>query len=197
MKNKSTFVITLAVVVMLLLVYQYTNAEAGEKSSGKLSIAVVSVRGVFEKCQRKEDYSRNAKAEQDRIMAELEKLSREIDAARAGLNILKPDSDDYMTETRELFQKQAGLQAQQEFYKQLLEKKDHNWTERLYADILEVTAQVAEKNGFDLVLEKNGVDFPSPNINELMLSIRTHKILYAGGCEDITEQVTKIIDMKK
>jgi Skp family chaperone for outer membrane proteins len=193
MKIKAMVWSILIGVVVLFAGYEHNQAEAkSEKSVWK--VGVVSVRKTFQDCRRNARYREESTAEQDRIIAELEKLSREIEAERAGLKALKPDSSDYRKRVKEILEKQANLQAQQEFHKQEMELKDQRWTEELYEDILQKTGEAAKQKGLDLVLEKDELDFPAPSANELMLAIRTYKLLYCGGCLDITKEVLTKLD---
>ena len=121
----------------------------------------------------------------------------EIEAEKAGLRALKPGSDDYMMQTKAIMTKQATLQAQQEFYKQQLEFKDRQWTEKFYSKILKKVGEAAKDKNLNLVLEKGEVEFPSASINDLMVTIRTHKVLYDDGCIDITDDVIARLDDKK
>jgi Skp family chaperone for outer membrane proteins len=177
------------------------------KSSGKsvskettgpgLKVAVVSISKIFQNCKRGARYKKEAMAEQDKMIAELDRLSKEIDADKAGLKTLKEDSSDYMARAKELFDKQASFQAQQEFYKQQMELKDKLWTKDLYQDILQTASDVAKEKGLDLVLREDEVDFSETNSNELGLAMRTQKVLYSGGCPDITDEITARLDAKK
>ncbi|MGA1979963.1 MAG: OmpH family outer membrane protein [Sedimentisphaerales bacterium] len=168
------------------------------KQSGTgLKVAVVSVRKIFQGCKRSASYREGAVAEQDKIIAELEKLSKEIDADKAGLKTLKEGSSDYMARTKDLFEKQASYQAQQEFYKQQMELKDQLWTKELYQDILRIASGVAKEKGLDLVFREDEVDFSETNVSELGLAMRTQKLLYSGGCLDITDEVTARLDAEK
>jgi Skp family chaperone for outer membrane proteins len=171
-------------------------AELKQSSAG-LKIAVVSIRKIFQECKRSISYREEAIAEQNRIIAELEKLSKEIEAEKAGLQTLKEDSSDYMASAKELFEKQASYQARQEFYKQQLDIKDKLWMKKLYQDILRTAGEVAKEKGLDLVLKEDEVDFSEANASELGLSIRMQKLLYSGGCLDITEEVTARLDAEK
>lgn len=162
-----------------------------------VKIGVVSVRRLFQNSKKNAVYMEQAGAEQSKIIAELEKLSREIEAERAGLKVLKEGSSDYLTAMRQLLTKQASFQAQQEFHKQQMELKDHQWTEQLYKDILRHTEEVAKQKGLDLVFERDEVELPSPSANELMMTIRTHKLLYSGGCQDITADVLARLDAEQ
>ncbi len=168
-----------------------------KQSSAGLKIAVVSIRKIFQDCKRSVSYSEEAIAEQNRIIAELEKLSKEIEAEKAGLKTLKEDSSDYMARAKELLEKQASYQAQQEFYKQQMELKDKLWTKELYQDILRIAGEIAKEKGLDLVFREDEIDFSEANTSELGLAIRTQKLLYSGGCLDITDEVTARLDAGK
>ncbi|GAF74646.1 unnamed protein product, partial [marine sediment metagenome] len=135
--------------------------------------------------------------EQDRIIAELQRLSKDIEAERAGLRTLKEGSSDHLALMREILTKQASLQAQQEFHKRQMEFKDQRWTEELYKDILRITGEVAEQKGLDLVFESDEIELPAPSATELMMTIRTHKLLYSGGCLDITDEVMARLDAEE
>lgn len=168
-----------------------------ETTGTGLKVAVVSISKIFQNCKRGAAYKKEAIAEQDKVIAELEKLSKEIDAEKAGLRTLKEDSSDYMERAKELFNKQASYQAQQEFYKQQMELKDKLWTKDLYQDILQITSVIAKEKGLDLVLREDEVDFSEANPTELGLAMRTQKVLYSNGCPDITDEVIARLDAKK
>jgi Skp family chaperone for outer membrane proteins len=171
-------------------------AELKQSGAG-LKVAVVSIQKIFQKCKRGASYREEAIAEQDRIIAELEKLSKEIEAEKAGLKTLKENSSDYMARAKELFEKQASYQARQEFYKQQIELKDKLWTKEIYQDILRIAGEVAKEKGLDLVFREDEIDFSETNANELGLAMRVQKLLYSGGCLDITEEVTARLDAEK
>jgi Skp family chaperone for outer membrane proteins len=168
-----------------------------KQSGAGLKVAVISIRKIFQECKKSVGYREEAIAEQDRIIAELEKLSKEIEAERAGLKTLKENSSDYMASTKRLFEKQANYQARQEFYKQQMGLKDQLWTKQLYQDILRIAGEIAKEKGLDLVFREDEVDFSEPDSSELGLAIRVQKLLYSGGCLDITDEVTARLDAEK
>jgi Skp family chaperone for outer membrane proteins len=174
-----------------------TSQSEPKQSSTGLKIAVVSIRKIFQECKRSASYRKEAIAEEDRVIAELEKLSKEIEAEKAGLKTLKENSSDYMVSAKELFEKQASYQAQQEFYKQQLGLKDKLWTKEIYQDILRIAGEVAKEKGLDLVFREDEIDFSETNANELGLAMRVQKLLYSGGCLDITDEVTARLDAEK
>jgi len=184
-------------VFVVIFCFGYERTIAKPKAIETLNIGVVSIRRIFEDCKRNAGYRQQMSAEQEKMMAELEKLAKEIEAQQAGLKTLKADSEDYLVRTKDLIQKRAGLEAQQEFFKRQIEMKDQRWTERLYKDILDKTGEVAEQKGLALVVESSSPEMPSLSVNELMLTVRTHKVLFDDGCVDITEEVMSLVDAVK
>jgi len=170
-----------------------TRAEQG-KSKSSVEIGVVSIRRAFQECKRNTSYRAAATAEKEGIVAELERLSAQMEADQAGLRALKQGSSDYLAAMKEVFNKQANLQAKQEFHKKQMELKDQGWTEQLYKDILRHVNDVAQKKGLGVVFDKDEVELPAPSMNELMLTVRTHKLLYSAGCTDITSEVLAQLD---
>ena len=176
---------------------QKAQPAARESAGPGLNVAVLSVRKVFQECRRSASYRKEAVADQDRALAELDELSKEIEAERAELAALKENSSDYLTRAKALFEKQANYQAKQEFYNQQMELKDQLWTKELYQDILRTAGEVAKDRGFDLVFREDEIDFSETNINELGLAMRSHKLLYSGGCPDISDEVIARLDAEE
>lgn len=157
-------------------------------------IGVVSIQRVFLDCKRNAEYMERAQAEQNRLEAELTKLRKEIEAGQAGLRTLRAGSGDRLRQVKELLNNRGKYEAQKEFYKLQIELKDQQWSEQLYKDILQRTGEIAKEKGLDLVLEMSEPSFPAGSAEELRLTIRTHKLLYGGVCQDITDEVMARLD---
>jgi len=166
-----------------------------DKPSSK--IGVVSVRKAFRNCKRNSKYADQANAEQTKIKAEEEKLSKEIEAQEAGLKALKPSSSDYLVQVKGLLEKRAGLDAQRQFNNQQRVLKNRQWTEDLYKGILRITGELAQQKGLELVLEVDEPDFPIESGDELMMTVSTHKVLYSAGCLDLTDEVVGRLDAQE
>jgi Skp family chaperone for outer membrane proteins len=183
-------------VVVLSMGHQYSRAGSGADKPC-LEIGVVSVQKVFEGCKRSARHDAETLSKHSKMMAELEMLSKEIDADRAALKILKRGSKDYMKQFKKILEKQGGYDAEEEYYIQQKAAEYQRWVEEFYIDILQETGEVAKEMGLDLVIEKDEVEFPASNVETAMLAIRTHKLLYSDGCEDITDEVMARIDAKE
>jgi len=197
MKIKVMVLSCLIGVVVLSMSYEGSLARPepeAKADKASLKIGVVSIRKIFRECKRNAKYREETMAERDKALAELEKLSKEIEAGRAGLKTLKPGSDDHLVLMKELLEKQGALQAQQEFLKQQIALKQQRMVEDIYGDILQMTGEVAKEKGLDLVFENSKPELSELNANELELVMGTHKLLYSGGCLDITNEVMVRVD---
>lgn len=188
MKTKAIVLICLIGVIVLSVGYDRSFAESKENQTFSKT-GVVNVRKILQECKRSAKYREESLVERDRIVAELEKLNAEVEAGKAGLKTLKPGSSDYMELVKDLLMKQASLQAQQEFHKQQMGMKEQKMIEDIYKDVLQHVSKVAQEKGLDLVLEKAEPEFPIRSAEELTRTIDTHKLLYSGGCVDITSEV--------
>jgi Skp family chaperone for outer membrane proteins len=161
------------------------------------NVGVVDVRKVFRDCKKNAKYGASVMAEEEKWNAEQEKLAKEIESQGNGLRALRPGSGDYLAQYKELLQKKAELETSRQFNTQQRTAKDQRWTEELYIEILKIVAELAEQKELDLVLQKDVADFPTESPDELMLTLSTHKLLYSGGCLDITSEVLARLDAEK
>ena len=195
MKVRVIVLSSLICAVVLCVGYEYSWAES-EAEKPLLKMGVVSVRMIFRECERRKEHDMKLKQEEDRVNAELNKLQKEIIAAEAGLDTLKPESSDYLELDRDVKQKRASYQSQKEFYERQLGLKDRQWTQGFYKDILRVTGEIAAEKDLDLVFERSEPDFSIVSGAELLVTIQTHKLLYSAGCSDITGDVLARLDEK-
>jgi Skp family chaperone for outer membrane proteins len=194
--KSNRLILVLLVFVFVFLGYEMSRA-APEVEDGRIRIGVASMQQVFRDSRRVAGYMQRVQSERVQTEARLEKLDKEIQAEQAGLKTLVRGSSDYMSQLREILQKQAELQTEQEFYKQNMSAEKQRMTEQLYRDILEATQQVAKERRLDLVFERSEPEFPMSGPGELELAMGTHKVLYSGSCVDITAEVTSRIDAEE
>jgi len=197
MKIRSA-IILICLIGVISLCIGYEHSRAGPKAdTSPLSIGVVRVRTVLRSCKRSAKYKVEVLAEQGRKNAELEKLSKQVEAQEAGLKTLKPGSTDYLTQLKILLEERYQLESQREFYKQQNALKQQQWTEDLYKEILQTTHELAKQRGLDLVFGNDEPEFPLTSAEELIMILNTHKVLYSAGCLDLTDEVIARLDAKE
>jgi len=197
MKVRNIVIVTLAAAAISLSVgYEQGWAKAKEEIA-PARIAVVSVRRILENSKTNAQWETKARAESGEIRAELDKLSKELQAIEADMATRKVGSSDYLKLMREGTEKQAILEAKDKFYQQKLTLKQQQQIEQLYQDIIATVASVAKDKGANLVIAKEEFQFPSTSLRELTLVIQTSKVLYNAEEMDITNDVLAVLDKEK
>ena len=168
-------------------------ATAADKAAPS-GTAVVSVPEVMATSKRAEKLQKKIMEQRDAALAELDKLKAQLQAVKADMETRKPGSADYTKLKKEFMQKNAEMEVQKEFLQQDLMTQNQAAMEQLYSDILAAVEKVAMEKGYELVLDKDKIEFPSNNTNELTLIIQTHKVLYHADYLDITADVVDAVD---
>ena len=193
MKIKTAVLVCLISVVALLSVHEYSMAQV-KPNDTTLPIGIVDVRRALRECKATEKYRERTNAENSKMDAEEQQVTREIQALAAGLRALKPDTSDYLSQFKEYLQKQANLKAMQEFNPRQKALKHQQWTQKLYQEILRLTKVLAAEKGLPLVLGSDEPQFPIQQYEELAMTLSTHKVLYGNGCLDLTDEVIAELD---
>jgi len=196
MKIKTTILSCLIGVVVLLFVHEYSMAQV-KINDTVLPIGLVDVRRALRECKATAKYREKTNAENSKMDAEEEQLTREIQALAAGLRALKQGTSDHLTQYKEYLQKQANLKTLQEFNPQQKALKHQQWTQELYQEILRITKVLAAEKGLPLVLGSDEPEFPMQRYEELAMTLSTHKVLYSNGCMDLTNEVIAELDKEE
>jgi Skp family chaperone for outer membrane proteins len=196
MKIKTMFLSCLAGMIILAMGYEYSQAQQ-KADIPSHKIGIVSIVKILRNCKRSAVHTTKVIAEQNKIRAELEKLSKQLKAQEDMLSALKQDSSDYLAQRKEVINKRISLEAQQAFNKEEAILKEYRWRKEFYQDILRITSELAEQKGLDVVLEKDEIDILALSVNEFNQTMITHKVLYSGGCMDITDEVTARLDKEE
>lgn len=193
MKSRDLMLVVLVLVLAVCMAYNVSLARENQRFE-PAKIAVVSMRRVFENNKKNLEWNKKMDEKREQYLGELRALKKQIDADRADMETRKKDSADYKELRKVAFEKQSTLDARQKYYEQVLLEEEKNWTEQLYQEILGVVKKVAKDKGVDVVLAKEEFNFPADNTNELLLTIKTSKVLYADETLEITDDVLAAVD---
>ena len=196
MKIKKAILGCLIGAVVLLLVHEYSMAQV-KPNDTTLPIGIVDVRRALRECKATTKYRERTNAENSKMDAEEELLTREIQALAAGLRALKQGTSDHLAQYKEYLQKQANLKTLQEFNPQQKALKHQQWTQELYREILRITKVLAAEKKLPLVLGSDEPVFPIQRYEELAMTLSTHKVLYGNGCADLTDEVIAELDKEE
>jgi len=180
---------------LLVLCLEYSNA-AKDRTAAPARIGIVSIREVFDNCAMKTETEKNIAAEGDKRFAEVKKLEQDIENDKTALGKFKEGSQEYMDLLKGLMMKQSQLDAEKEYYQQEFTLKEMRGKEAIYRKILEVIAKVAKEKGIDIILNRDDNYLNQPetspaaqNPTDLILTTKTHKLLYFNKDLDITADV--------
>lgn len=201
MKRKDVFMIVfLSATALLVMSFQYTLA-AKDKVIAPPKVGIVSIKEIFEKCSMKDAVEKNLAAEGEKKFNELKSLEESLEADKEALGKRKQGSEDYMELLKATMLKQSSLEAKKEYYQQELTLQEMQGKEEIYRKVLQVIATVAKEKGLDMVISRddNYLNMPESSApaqtpTDLILTTRTHKLLYFNPDLDITFEVLDTMD---
>jgi Skp family chaperone for outer membrane proteins len=204
MKTKDIVTIVFLAGLSLVVIGLEYSLAAKEKTIMSPKIGIVSVREVFENCQMKAEVEKLLAAEGEKRFAELKKLDESVESDKSALSKRKENSQDYMELLQALMIKQSQLDAQKGFFQQELAVKEMQGKEKIYRKILEVIASVAQEKGLDMIFNRDDNYLNRPDLGppaqspaDLVLTTKTHKLLYFNPSLDITADVLGAMSKSK
>jgi Skp family chaperone for outer membrane proteins len=173
------------------------GVAAGEQQIAPAKVAIVDVTKVLQNSKKHKAWQDKMTEQETQMKAEFQKDKKALESIQANMDVLKPGTIDYVNTMKDFLDKKGLLEAKDKFYQEKVNMEMLQWTESLYLKMLDITKQIAQKKGVDLVLAQEQVDTPSPSLRDFMLSIRTKKVLYSTDQIDITEEVLAALDEAK
>ena len=182
------FVMILSAIMSLCVMHGRLTARSSEKVVPART-AIVSIRKVLAESEKNVAFEKNITEEARKVKEQLREIESEIAQDREVLSRFKPTSRDYRKRSQAIMEKELKLEAQKKSFQQQFEARQQTWAEESFKAVLKQTEKVAESKGYDLVLAKEDYQWPSVNANELMMVIKTSKVLYHSEHLDITDEV--------
>ena len=195
MKSKRVLIL-LSVVGMAVAVMSWATANAVNNAQArKTSVAVVSVGEVFNGMTEKSHVEADLQKKAEDLERLKEEKSGEIRDLQAELQLLKQDSPEWKAKAEEAQRKVFTLKAELEFRAAKLNRDNVLLKESLYRKILAATAQVAQSEGYDIVLFKESEPhFPTDKPQQVNALVELRKVMYASPDLDITDKVMTVVN---
>ena len=191
--SKVLVAVLLSALVVWTLAYSQGRVTARVVAT-PAKVGVVNVNTILQNSQKHKKWQEQMAAEENQLNAELDKLKSELDFMVKDMATLKRGSPDYIKLMRDMAEKQGIYEAKKQYYDEEMRMKVQAWTESLYAEIQAKVAEVAQRSGLDIVLGAEQVELPGANMRELLLDIKTNKVLYHAEGLDITTEVLAALD---
>ena len=192
MKFRTMVIGCLEGAIILATGYEYLQAQPNV--TGPVKIGVVNVGNALRNCKATIKFTEGLKADQEKMLKEEDTLTKESKALADSLRAFRPDSSEYMETFQKMVRTQSELKALQEVNPRRSALKQMQWTQKVYKEILRITRELATKKGLTLVLCADEPEFPFQRYDELVMTLRTHKVIYHNGCVDLTNEVITQLD---
>jgi Skp family chaperone for outer membrane proteins len=203
MKQRNIILVGMLAVLLVSILCIEKSCASRDRALMPPKIAVVSVRELFDNSTFKAQTEKELSDSGEKRFAELRTMEQELEADKNALSKLKIDSPEYMTALKALMFKQSQYEAGKEYCQQELTLKEMHGKEDIYRKILEAIKEVAQDKGYNMILNRddNYLNMPesSPpaqNPTDMILTTKTHKLLYFDKAYDITQDVLITLNNK-
>ena len=188
MKIKMIVLMCLMGIGILFLSRDYSLAQISGPAS---KIGTVDIDRVSKECNATKEYQKKATEESQKLQLDEENLKKDIQALQNELDseVFKVGSPEFFAKNRELAQKKSQLSYLQDFNQQEIALKMQLWKMDLYSNILKAANEIGSEKDLYLVLAVEDLEHNPPRVEDFATVVRTHKILYSGGCMDLTDAV--------
>ena len=193
MKTKMVIIICVLVTGILFFSREYTDAQTNSPIS---RIGVVNIEKVLMECDATKTYSEELGKERQAILNEQVKIKKDILAIEEELASYKVGSPEYLSKLREGTLKKQNLDLE-EFNRQEMILKSQVWHIKLYNKIMKVANEIGAEKDLYLVLSMDEPEISEENPDEFTVAVKTRKVLYSGGCMDLTDIVISRLNQLK
>jgi len=185
-------VAVLAVTAVSVLVARWVWSAPQE--ARPLRIGVVNLTRLWEGYQRRLYLdSKLTRFRQQKAQAMQEKQD-EIEQLKQKIELLAPGSSQRQEAESELQQKQVEGRTLAELSAKEVARRYFEYWDLVYNDIRAAVRQVAEAEGYDLVLKTVQSKARTTSMQELQGKIEGRSVLYAAARLDITDKVLKVLN---
>lgn len=183
--------VSLTVIAAALFLVALAGAGAGTAMRAQpTAVAVVDLSVLSNQLNERTKIESDLQARQEDLQRQQEERKNQINRLQQDLAVLAPGTSAYQQKEQELQKAVLEFQVWSNFESQRLNRERGIQKENLYRKVLDAVAKVAQANGYDLVLFKEGKpDFNYENLQQLDALIHMRKVLYASESVDITSQV--------
>jgi len=174
--------------LLALALTQSIHAQpAGGLATGR--VACCDVVMVFNEFQRQKDLREEIAETQKAVEAEDERRRQEIDGKLAELDVLDKNDPTLPERTRALRAITTDYRVWREMKQQDMTAEIGRWSIHIYQEIRAAVADIAERNGYDLVLYRGEFEAVSMDPEVVKDQIQRIQILYAEPRIDISQAV--------
>ena len=179
---------------VLLASLIYTNINIANAEAEDFKIGIVDIGNVFEKYQKRIDLDQELKEQEKEFQDEVNKKRKEIIDLDEETQLLDLGSESRSNNENLMERKNVELEGYAKFAERQLLKKNKDFFENIYQEVVQKVEKIGEQEGFDLIIKNEEADLKSNEISDLQFKIGIRTVLYHSDSVDITFDVVDILN---
>lgn len=191
-RQMTALIVTFAVALTLLSVVTLQGQPAATAAPSRL--AVVDVQKVFKSLDERSAIDAELTQQAERLQKEEQDRVTAIKAKQADADILSKESDAFQQAINDIERMTIELQAWRQLKQRRLEQERTLRVQDLYNKVLSGIERLAQREGYDMVLQKDTQDFRPENQQQLTAMILGRKVLYVSDKLEISDALTQMLN---
>jgi Skp family chaperone for outer membrane proteins len=175
-------------------------AAPAAAQSGSPRIATASPARIFVEMQETKDLRAKLESETGALQNEAKQRQQKVKDLQAARELLKPDSPQYAEAERAFMQEAIQFDTWTKITQAQLQGQQKQQMKQLFDKIVAATAEVAQQEGYDLVLADQRPELPDNlgviNVEQLRQLLNQRNVLYGNEKVDISAKVIANLDSK-
>lgn len=172
----------------------FAQTKGGAKGTGR--IGTLDVVAVFNEYQRQKDLTEEMNSIKGRIEQENQTRRARVEALQATVNSMSPTDPGAVAKTKELLKEQIEFKNWVDMIQADMQREIGLWTAKIYQEVIDATREIAEADGYDVVLYVDEFQPAGIDPDVVRDQIRQRKVIYANPNISVTQQVLDKLNTK-
>jgi len=178
-----------AMAVVSIAAATMSGAQPRSNAAGGTRVAAVDLVKVFNDFEQTKAVNDAMKAYRDKVAQEADQKMAEIKAEEDALEKTDPASPDRQARITKIKRMRLEYSVWESLEKDLVSEQYVAWVKRTYQMVIDGIAEVAKKQGVQLVVTQEQVDTSVTKPEPLLQQILNREVVYADNSVDISAEV--------
>ncbi len=182
---------SLAILATAIVIGGMVSAQANPDNAGNGGVAVVDLNQILNEADEREAIAAQMNELQADARTKLQEKQRELQRINDDLRVINPEDPEHEDLTNRRLRLQIELQHLQQFEERKLNAELLRQYERLYRRTTQVAGEIAQEQGYRIVLLKDAQQRLPHNIDrqQFFELLGRRKVLWSSGDIDLTAPV--------
>ncbi|MGQ9650837.1 MAG: OmpH family outer membrane protein [Phycisphaerae bacterium] len=187
--GRNTLLVMAAMAVISIAAATISGAQQRSSAGGGTRVAVVDLVKVFNEFDQTKAVNEAMKGYRDKLAQEADQKMAEIKAEEDALEKTDPASPDRQTRINKIKRMRLEYNVWESLEKDFVSDQYVAWVKRTYEMVTDGIAEVAKKQGVQLVVTQEQVDTTVTKPEPLLQQILNRKVVFADNSVDISADV--------